>query len=917
MLRGTIAQRPELSAMPSMLALQTVLGDCCNEIHSRLGYEYAAIQLVRFEERVIETAYGTGAAAGWAGISKHYLDEDERVRDIQAEVVQTLDTVIVRGWDDRFDRWIYDRYRHEGLVRAFTPIVIYRNEDGLPADDWLERCAWEIVDHHQEKSKTQRTRIAMRYDPGSGKMEVLGTVEVGYRHLRDHIEADDAIKLSKLVCELAPGLRQVLLPYVLEAIVDDARAALGADSASLHFLYDRRRQHYVYAYGKGHFARTCAHTHPPRSNGLGHRSILARRVLCVPDPDAGDDELALQGHNPRVFASGIRAMAAAPLFVEEEAGVLYIGFDYVKWFTEDEIRSLELFASRAAQSIRLARAYAAATDRSRLLASLNTITQSLVTSPDDSGLLRQIAWTTLNIVAADVITIYEYFEAEGRFATPPVVAGRLLQPGYMRTDLKPADTPYLVVRGGRPIYEADVIARPLGDHPGPSFVEREGVRSACAIPLNVGRETVGVLFANYRRHREFDGNLVDVLRTLASAAAIAIRNGRMLETHRYIDRQLITTYDLPNLLALIVGRAASMTAAHVVEIRLLDPASGDLVVGARYPHGTKPHSERLRADANVVGHVLRDGKSIVVQGGANPAYASPLGQVRSELYVPLAREKGAPIGLLSIGSRRDDAFGPGHIAMVEALAAQAVIAIQNARNQEQLVAATSVAALRDLAAPLVHWAKRRLFDVHKLTTQIGRAPRLAAAKDLARQIDSVVRRLHTETEELETWNRSEPELVDVGHALFRARDGMSVPSQIEYRNELPPGLPRVVANLKQLTYVFANLLQNAVNAIDGRGTITVQGHALDVGGRPMVSVAVRDSGRGMTPNELEGIFRHRYPRRTGKGVTFGLFWTRASVRQLGGEVTVQSTRGKGSTFFVTLPAVTAGATTAAQSSIAP
>jgi len=59
------------------------------------------------------------------------------------------------------------------------------------------------------------------------------------------------------------------------------------------------------------------------------------------------------------------------------------------------------------------------------LRNLHHVAQDLVRRPEDAELLRRIAWNTLNILAADVVTIYEYIETERQFVIPPHIAGRL------------------------------------------------------------------------------------------------------------------------------------------------------------------------------------------------------------------------------------------------------------------------------------------------------------------------------------------------------------------------------------------------------------------------------------------------------------------------------------------------------------
>ncbi len=100
--------------------------------------------------------------------------------------------------------------------------------------------------------------------------------------------------------------------------------------------------------------------------------------------------------------------------------------------------------------------------------------------------------------------------------------------------------------------------------------------------------------------------------------------------------------------------------------------------------------------------------------------------------------------------------------------------------------------------------------------------------------------------------------------------------------------------------VVLNLVDNAVKYSPGGGEVLIE--VADEGGHATVSVT--DNGIGIPGSELGGIFE---PYRRGsnasmlRGIALGLAGCRAVLEQLGGELTVESTEGVGSTFRVRLP----------------
>jgi signal transduction histidine kinase len=119
--------------------------------------------------------------------------------------------------------------------------------------------------------------------------------------------------------------------------------------------------------------------------------------------------------------------------------------------------------------------------------------------------------------------------------------------------------------------------------------------------------------------------------------------------------------------------------------------------------------------------------------------------------------------------------------------------------------------------------------------------------------------------------------------------------------EVQPGLPRISTDRDKVKQIMLNLLSNAIKYTD-EGTITLSAKAAD--GRVQISVA--DSGLGIPGTELSKIFDefHRVDvtsTRGRRGTGLGLTISRRLARALGGDVSVESRLGSGSTFTLDLP----------------
>ena len=108
-------------------------------------------------------------------------------------------------------------------------------------------------------------------------------------------------------------------------------------------------------------------------------------------------------------------------------------------------------------------------------------------------------------------------------------------------------------------------------------------------------------------------------------------------------------------------------------------------------------------------------------------------------------------------------------------------------------------------------------------------------------------------------------------------------------------------DMRLIQRMIANLLDNAINYTPSDGIIEV---TVSTGADRMVTIAVKDDGMGISEQDLEHVFERFYrcdPSRSQAGTGLGLSLARAVAIAHGGEITVASTLGEGSTFTVRLP----------------
>ena len=382
------------------------------------------------------------------------------------------------------------------------------------------------------------------------------------------------------------------------------------------------------------------------------------------------------------------------------------------------------------------------------------------------------------------------------------------------------------------------------------------------------------------------------------------RYERLLET----SSDLASTLDLDSLLGRIVEVAAELTEAEAASLLLYDVETQHLyfeaaTAGIDETMGKTP----IPVSNSIAGWVFAEGKPILVDDVLrDPRFFREVDvvtrfQTRNVLGAPL-RTKDKTIGVIEVVNKRRGMFDEDDVRLLQTLAAQAAVAIENSRLFQQ----------SDLIAEMVHELRTPLASLTAASYLLQRhdLPEDQRAK-LGATVQAEVRRLNEmatdflELSRLESGRvRMTREPVHLGGLITECLEiirPLAEAEQIRLEEHTDREVPPVHGDRNRLKQVVLNLLTNAMK-FNHRGGLVAVG-LQRVGDRAELSV--RDTGRGIPPESVSHIFErfYRVPEQeaTTAGTGLGLTIAKRIIESHGGQVRLESEVGVGSTFTVTLP----------------
>jgi len=294
-----------------------------------------------------------------------------------------------------------------------------------------------------------------------------------------------------------------------------------------------------------------------------------------------------------------------------------------------------------------------------------------------------------------------------------------------------------------------------------------------------------------------------------------------------------------------------------------------------------------------------------------------------EVFVVPLIGKERVVSALAVDNRRGGPrLGTDGRMLIEGLAMQAVIAIENAqlvdelrRSQAQVRRVDRLGTLGTLAAGLAHEINNPLVS---LNTFLSLAPEKRESADPSfwgeyhELACAELERIRGLVESMSRLGRGGPaaslaresvQVSEVVEQVVRLLHRETERAGVEVRLELPDSLPEIEVVRDQIHQVVLNLTLNAIQASQSGGSILISVDSDGPLAEPTgIRIRFQDSGDGISEENLERIFDPFFTTKDpDKGTGLGLMISHQIVADHGGSIEVDSTPGEGTTFHVRLP----------------
>jgi PAS domain S-box-containing protein len=675
--------------LSSSLDLDATLDSILVSVQQLISYDLAEITLWDAGSNVLRT-HGRGADPAYAEYSRtaggvYRLDEG-----ITGRIASRRAPVLVADVQADALRPAIDLDRFPVRSVAGVPMIAGRELVGT-----LELASFTVGAFNEGHLETLRTIGA----------QAAVAIQNARLYLDSRRRAEEAAGLFR-VASIAASAQEP--NEILRQIMAEASRLMGAD-LGIVLLFNPETEH-LEAHPTALFGASYETVRDfridTRKPTFHHSVFRSGRVFRAEDALV-DRRLILKDYHPFLDRFAARRVLSAPLMVRDlPIGEIHIVRKAGAPFSEDDAQRLLTLASLLGGVVETARLAIERAERLDELTGLYEISQAIASLTDLQQVYHQITRSIAERLGVEFAGLLLYDTGREMLVSQPPFYGvpdEVLE--HYLIPLPRDSAAYRLWLENDTWISNDVPNDPLTQAAGLDELARAvGVHRTLLAAMTVGARRIGVIqVSNKRDGQPFDAHDARVMSIFATQIATVVENARLyaltdvrlqqrvdeLTALSGVSQELSATLELDRILELVLNEAARAAGAARGTIMLVAPGTPQLMLRALL--GFSPEeAERARMLSlhigdGIVGKVIETGLPLLVDDvRASPDYVQLSAETQSELCVPI-RYALEVVGAINLESSQPARFNRDHITFLQALAAQAAIAIGNhQRYEEQL-----------------------------------------------------------------------------------------------------------------------------------------------------------------------------------------------------------------------------------------
>jgi len=563
-----------------------------------------------------------------------------------------------------------EKYGFVPPIQSLLVLPIRIGNRILGVIDFAETCA-EDQSQFSKHSQDNVNLAAAIATQSAIFIDRMLTAELGRTQLLSFYEVS-----SKLIA-------QKNLDTLPREIVEATAKAAGAINVDLVLIDEQGRPETAITFPTYHANRKMK----VRSEGVSMRVFRSGIAAQFPNTENARDRL-----NPELISFAGAAICLPMSLPYRRIGVMWLHYEKSRYFSEQEVFTLQLYVNQAAMAIENAQEK----DRQK---SLRETAAAITSETDFVEVRRQILAGGRNLLKADGV-VFGFFDDRSKtfvnqLADADGVDKEIWQKYRDRSPDEQITAKRLMEKG--PIFINDVSDQQeneILDSITLESLEQTNVKSFLAVPLKVGDEQLGLVCALYKQPRGFTEKEQRTAISFARYAALGLKNARLFGQVKKTKEAATAVAKITVLghrqktLDAVIEEISKVTECDAVVLFEYDPDKDKLlkpsVAGLTYPERALSNDEEK--DYSLVRELLNSGKPFqVVQIAEHPGYRNRRfakeEKIASLVAFPL-QTAGRKVGVLFVNFRTQRQFTAEELETMQLFAYQAAVAIHYAQTTE-------------------------------------------------------------------------------------------------------------------------------------------------------------------------------------------------------------------------------------------